>query len=107
MNRSYGATGPITRPGPLPPVKDAEQAVEAEQRQRRSAPDHQRALPAQRAGNLPLAPPRNEKGLIVLAFHQDDGRVRIETVSLSRDRARRARSGRCRRLEGRERWVRT
>ena len=74
----------MTRQSALEPVQDAEQAVEAEQRQSRSAPDHQRAFPAERAGNLPLAAPGNEKSFVVLALHQDDRRVRIESVRLSR-----------------------
>ena len=68
----------------LQPVKHAEQAVEAEQRQCRSAPDHQSALPAEGAGNFPLAAPGNEKRFVVLAFHQDDRRARIEIVRLPR-----------------------
>src|SRR5208282_5067461 len=61
-------------------LQDVNENIQTEQSQYGTAPDHQRALPAESAGNLLLAAPRDHEGLVVLAFHQHDRRMRIETT---------------------------
>jgi len=53
----------------LEPVDECDQAVEAEQGECGASPDHQRAFPAERAGDLALAAPGDQESRIVLSFH--------------------------------------
>src|SRR5215472_17254654 len=82
-------------------TREVEQNVETQQREHRPSPDYECARPAKRARDIPQAAPRDEESLVVRPFHQQDGRVLIETMRHWRRRHRgRARSG----LIG-ERWI--
>ena len=59
-------------------MREREQAVEAEQSEDGTAPDHQSALPPQRAGDLALTPPGDQEGWIIFSLHERDRRARVE-----------------------------
>ncbi len=65
-------------------MRHAVQSVEAEQGQCRTAPDHERALPAERAGKLESASPGYEEGGVVLAFHEYHPRMLVELIKNGR-----------------------
>ena len=61
-------------------MRESLQPIEAEQAESGTAPDHERALPAERAGEIALAAPGDEECWVVLTSHHYDRRVRIEGV---------------------------
>src|SRR5690349_13410207 len=68
--------------GSLEQVLDAEEEVETDESDGGASPDHEGAFPSERAGDLLQAVPRDHERFVVGAFHQNDGRVRIENVGL-------------------------
>lgn len=61
-------------------MRQSKQAIETEQSEDGTAPDHQSTLPAQRARDLPLAPPGDQESWIIFALHEDDRGARFEVV---------------------------
>src|SRR5579872_349722 len=78
LSRESGTGHSSCTPNCVPPaleleqVLDAEEEVEADQRECGAAPDHQSAFPAEGASDFVLAAPRNQERFVVGTLHQND-----------------------------------
>jgi hypothetical protein len=70
----------LSKENSLEEMREFEQAVEGDQGERGTTPDHEGAFPSECASYFALAAPGDHEGWIVLSFHENDCGMRIEAV---------------------------